>query len=430
MMQTLKATYADFISFLKNPIDQAGEAITGQQKFKLLLSFLCIEIPFIILFTLLLNGLEALKLVDNTDHSVINMMKSMPIAMFFFITVIVAPILEELLFRLYLRYPQNYLFTIIVGLASFSSTHNGDKTATALHSFWIKRYKYIFYFSALIFGFVHLFNFPFSLTILLLSPILVAPQIILGSIIGYLRVRYGFMMGFFMHALHNAVFVGLGLLAMHNSTIKVKNTTKIYTVTIEKTSDKYANSISRNYPDSLAYENTSLKATIAYLLNTNERLLNTNDREKLNSRLNFHFKNKTKDSTKTKRMALEQLMKSYDFTISKKILPTTVWDLKIVNPALLANHKSNGELRANEVITTKEKLILKNCGVKELRFALGQDGKHLIIDQTDDTAIYNFTLSLGNFETTQEQLRSKYGITLTKRKMNSEHSQILFKKSK
>jgi hypothetical protein len=49
-----------------------------------------------------------------------------------------------------------------------------------------KRYKYIFYFSALIFGFVHLFNFPFSLTIPLLSPF--APKSSSTSVIGYLRI--------------------------------------------------------------------------------------------------------------------------------------------------------------------------------------------------------------------------------------------------
>jgi hypothetical protein len=48
----------------------------------------------------------------------------------------------------------------------------------------------------------------FSLTILLiLSPILVAPK--LGLIFGYLRVRLVDLMGFFMHALHNAVLLVL-----------------------------------------------------------------------------------------------------------------------------------------------------------------------------------------------------------------------------
>jgi membrane protease YdiL (CAAX protease family) len=430
MTPTIKAAYTDLISFLKNPVDEAGEPIDTKQKIKLLFSLLAIEIPFILLFTIVLQGLESLELINNKDHDVLKMMQSMPVAVFFFVAVIITPFFEEILFRLYLSYRHNYIFTTMIRLASVSRSTNREKTATSLHSFWIKRYKYIFYFSALLFGFVHLANFPFSLTILLLSPILVAPQIFLGLIFGYLRVRYGILMGFFMHALHNAVFIGIGLLAMHNSIIKVKNNNKTYTVTIEETSDKYANSASKNYPDSLAYKNASLKATIAYLLKTNESLLNTNDTEKLDSRLNFIFSNKTKDSTKTKSMALKQLMKSYDFTIAKKILPTTVWHLEVVNPALLSKHKSNGEQRANEVTTTKEKLTLKNCGIRELSSALNQDEKHLIIDKTNETAIYNFTLSVGNFETMKEQLRSKYGIALIKRTTNYEHSQITFKESK
>jgi hypothetical protein len=76
-----------------------------------------------------------------------------------------------------------------------------------------KKYTYIFYFSAILFGIVHITNYKLSYTILLLSPILIAPQILVGSI-GFLRVRYGFVWGFLLHALHNAVFVGIGILSL------------------------------------------------------------------------------------------------------------------------------------------------------------------------------------------------------------------------
>jgi membrane protease YdiL (CAAX protease family) len=430
MTPTIKAAYTDLISFLKNPVDEAGESISWKQKIKLLFSLLAIEIPFILLFTILLQGLESLELIDQKNHAVLKMMQSMPVAVFFFVTVIIAPFFEELLFRSYLRYRYNHLFTTIIGLASLAGPTNRAKTASSLHSFWIKRYKYIFYFSALLFGFVHLANFPFSLTILLLSPILVAPQIFLGLIFGYLRVRYGILMGFFMHALHNALFIGIGLLVMSQNTVNVNSSTKDYAVTIKETFDKHANSSIRNYPDSLAYENTTLKATIAYLLNTNESLLKTNNSDRLDSRLDFHFKNKTKDTTKIKSMALEQLMKGYSFAVSKKTIPTDVWDLEIINPSLLAKYKSKGNPKGNEITINKEKLTLKNCNIEVLTYSLNQDGKHLILNKTNDDVTYDLTLSLANFETTQKQLESKYGLTLKKRKMNYEHSQITFNESK
>lgn len=430
MTPTIKAAYTDLISFLKNPIDELGESISWKQKIKLLFSLLAIEIPFILVFTLLLQGLESLKLIDSNDHSVLKAMQSMPVAVFFFVAVIITPFFEELLFRSYLRYRHNYIFTTIIGLASLGGPTNREKTASSLHSFWIKRYKYIFYFSALLFGFVHLANFPFSITIFLLSPILVAPQIILGSIIGYLRVRYGFMMGFFMHALHNAVFVGLGLLTMSQSAVKVDGSTKDYVVAIQETFDKHGDSTIRNYPDSLAYDNTTLKAIIAYLLNTNESLLKTNNSDRLDSRLDFHFKNKTKDTTKIKSMALEQLMKGYSFAFSKKAIPTTVWDLEITNPSLLAKYESKGNPKGNEDTITKEKITLKNCNIEVLVYTLNKDGKNIFFNKTNDDATYDLTLSLASFETTQKQLKAKYGITLKKRKMNYEHSQITFKESK
>jgi hypothetical protein len=51
---------------------------------------------------------------------------------------------------------------------------------------------YIFYFSAILFGIVHITNYKLSYTILLLSPILIAPQILV-----VLLVFLEFVMGLF-----------------------------------------------------------------------------------------------------------------------------------------------------------------------------------------------------------------------------------------
>jgi hypothetical protein len=72
---------------------------------------------------------------------------------------------------------------------------------------------YTFSFLCHTFGIVHITNYKLSYTILLLSPILIAPQILVGLLL-VLRVRYGFVWGFLLHALHNAVFVGIGILSM------------------------------------------------------------------------------------------------------------------------------------------------------------------------------------------------------------------------
>ena len=67
---------------------------------------------------------------------------------------------------------------------------------TCLKTFYIKYFKYIFWYSAILFGLLHMFNYQGNyLIILSLSPILCFPQIVMGFILGYIRMNYGFVYG-------------------------------------------------------------------------------------------------------------------------------------------------------------------------------------------------------------------------------------------
>ena len=105
-------------------------------------------------------------------------MKSMSKTVLFMVAVIAAPLLEELLFRAPITLFQNK-----------------------------KYFKIVFYTFALVFGFIHLSNFEITTNVLLLAPILVAPQIILGGYLGFIRVRFGLIWSILLHASYNAFFV-------------------------------------------------------------------------------------------------------------------------------------------------------------------------------------------------------------------------------
>ena len=65
-------------------------------------------------------------------------------------------------------------------------------------------YRLFFYFSAILFGLLHIFNFTgINCYNLIFTPLLVLPQIFLGLILGYLRVTYGFKYGVLFHAVVN-----------------------------------------------------------------------------------------------------------------------------------------------------------------------------------------------------------------------------------
>jgi membrane protease YdiL (CAAX protease family) len=428
MLKTIKETYFELMAFLRNPKDEMGPELTIAQKFKILFSLVLLEIPLMGAFSLIMMGLEELKLVDTEGHKVVELFKSLPVVVLIILTAIIIPFFEELIFRLYLRYKNNYLLHFIISLVSLTGARNEKKAETVLTSLWKKKYTYIFYFSAILFGIVHITNYKLSYTILLLSPILIAPQILVGLFIGFLRVRYGFVWGFLLHALHNAVFVGIGILSMSHHSEIINTETRFYSIKIEETNDFHGSSTLKNYPDSIAYKNVNLKTTLSNLLLINEILIGTNDEKQLNKTINFNFKNKSKDSSLTKDIALNQLAKSYNFKIKKNKVSTKVWDLKISNPDLFLKCKSKNNSSANLLTIKPTQIVIEHATLSSLVYALTNQKKEIVYDKTDSEGVYSFNLESKNFESIRNQLKEKYGLLLVKRKTNIEHFLIIFPK--
>jgi membrane protease YdiL (CAAX protease family) len=114
---------------------------------------------------------------------------------FLLMVVVIVPFIEELLFRLYLRFKDNNLTHFVILLASVTGKVNKHKIKT-------------FYFSAIMFALFHLSNYELNSLVFFLSPILIAPQFIAGLFLGYLRIKYNLFVGYFMHAIHNGLLMG------------------------------------------------------------------------------------------------------------------------------------------------------------------------------------------------------------------------------
>lgn len=149
---------------------------------------------------------------------------------------IFAPLIEEFLFRWHLRkrYVSIYfwflsiaaiamsniesirlnvmVFTIGLGIAIFSHTLLKKRSQTKQAIFWHTFYPFLFYFSALVFGFVHMSNTK-ELTLDDPSFIFyISSQIVGGLTMGYLRVKYGLIYSILFHACFNGFAFGLALL--------------------------------------------------------------------------------------------------------------------------------------------------------------------------------------------------------------------------
>lgn len=212
MTLLIKDTYIDFYRFLKNPINQLAEDQTFKNKVDKLFGVLVLEIPIIAIIGAIIYGIEKAGLIDIGSHKIDELFQHIPIWKFILLGVIINPFFEELLFRLCLRFTLEDFTKYSILSVSFLDKQVMKRFGKYVTYLWINKFHLIFFFSAIVFAYFHLSNYELSITIVLLSPLLVAPQFITGLFLGYLRVKYSFMLGYSMHAIHNAFFILISLI--------------------------------------------------------------------------------------------------------------------------------------------------------------------------------------------------------------------------
>ena len=144
----------------------------------------------------------------------------------FLLVVVLAPLFEELIYRLPLqaRYRPALVTLSLVAGAIFFAGANGiafwlilllaviagvtalsSDLRIAVETWWEKNPRAVIYIVTLIFGLIHIVNFDvnWSLPALLVAPLVVSPQIWLGLMFTIARVRFGWLAGLALHAAHN-----------------------------------------------------------------------------------------------------------------------------------------------------------------------------------------------------------------------------------
>lgn len=201
-------------TFIKNPsYTESFNKIEWPEFFILLLAFYIIELPLGIFFKLLINvlGVEAIQI-------------PLPYLKRIVLGLMIAPIFEELLMRLNLVFNKRNLIVFLItcfGLAIYFFFKGRNLKLilfvvillvfliilinfTHCKLFIIRNYRFFFYFTAILFGLLHIFNFNgITLSNIVWTPLIVIPQIIMGFLLGYFRVTYGFIYAVICHSLIN-----------------------------------------------------------------------------------------------------------------------------------------------------------------------------------------------------------------------------------
>lgn len=140
--------------------------------------------------------------------------------------VILAPILEEAMFRLFLKFSRarfNISF-FLISISSFAISGVVGSVMMVLwlvfaivlldrryyitiQYFWLKNRKVVFWGIVLLFGLVHLDNYDLNMIPWYLYLPTVSPQLIGGVFLGIVRIRFGFLWAILLHAAYNFVAV-------------------------------------------------------------------------------------------------------------------------------------------------------------------------------------------------------------------------------
>ncbi len=178
----------ELIQYLINPILVKDKNKSFLYRFKVLVCLLLISFIFSFFISTITGLLTLIGVLQDVTHITDSLFDDSNGIKILFFAAILAPLIEELIFRGPLVY--------------FSQP---------------RAFKIAFYVIGVIFAYVHIFNFEITTNVILFSPLLVAPQFFIGLIFGFIRIRFGLIWSILLHSIYNGILVSLFLLASHGN---------------------------------------------------------------------------------------------------------------------------------------------------------------------------------------------------------------------
>ncbi|WP_298918839.1 CPBP family intramembrane glutamic endopeptidase [uncultured Algimonas sp.] len=226
--------------YVRRPYFPAGRDPVGEEALRHLTQLLFLSLAVMLLVSSMVGAVVSGVLGDVPENINDTVGRENPAQLLFY-GVILAPIVEELLFRSWLGGRRACIIGLPVLLSFYAvsmAVAVGIPAMTALAMagglsaliYGVARrflrlsvseqkaarwrlFPAAFYGSAMLFGLLHLTNFDGGLS----SPVMliaVLPQALVGLVLGYVRMRFGLFAAMIFHALYNLVLIGLFLTAM------------------------------------------------------------------------------------------------------------------------------------------------------------------------------------------------------------------------
>lgn len=203
-------TYRRFLQFLRKPDQTSFPPLEPGFKVKTLLSLLLLNVLFSFLWLMGYTLITGKPWVNPTLN-----VEFVHFWMFLITIVVLVPALEEFLFRLPLKYERNYLLQfILLIIGTFYDRDEAEEMDKNVQETWSRFFRLLVYLSSSIFAFIHIFNYPDFDKLLLWFPLLTMVQFLLGLILSFIRIRFGFFWGLLYHSMYNLVVFGAVILLL------------------------------------------------------------------------------------------------------------------------------------------------------------------------------------------------------------------------
>ncbi|GET20165.1 CPBP family intramembrane glutamic endopeptidase [Prolixibacter denitrificans] len=364
------------------------------------------------------------------------------------------PLLEELTFRTHLRPKKGNFVLSFIGLLYL----NGVLLLVSIHSLdvrsniiavlvglvllatylvfqrriyivigrlWRRKSALVFYLTTILFGFYHLQNYTVTLTILILSPIFVLPQIFAGLNLGYLRVRFGFWWGFVLHGLHNAIFLLLPVLLFNSGMPRDKifdNEVVIdypgnvaargkYQLTIEEAEGPVYNG-SRVGRNGIDFKHATVRFASAKLARFRPEEVVFEDTAVANRVIDLHFTDRNKESMDDFKMArrfvFQQVLKKYNLKAQLFFVPAGNWVL--YRSQFVKAEEDTSALDEREEVPNS--FVLKDATIRGLADKIEELYSMKVNCLSKNRTKYTWVIPKDSTELLQRTLMGKYGVTL------------------
>jgi hypothetical protein len=454
-----KAIQLIFKFFLKPEQDSFSEqSITDKIKF--LLFLLVFEMPFMFAVGFLQQVLAEKGLLDLENHLVMKFIKENSKTVIIILLIFAGPFIEELIFRLPLRFKKVYfipfilIFLFYVGTLIFKTFHLSLAVSiplfagiTAFSFFFIfnrnmaeKRetilaanYSFYFYSLTILFALFHLSNYNYTPNLLIFAPIVVLPQFICGFLIGFIRIKQGFIWGYFFHALHNAIFVLPVLLLPFYSHPKLieKIERDDYTFEVYEgfrfDSPEYSKSDPLTAPRKITPNEIVLfgtfKQIVANLAFTNERYISFKNSILAEKEISLYFKNDSaniESAHEATLLSFDNLLKSYELKSKYEKRDIKVWDLSEKDALLFASNFSDSMDSTNKNTIRSfqgpnDTLKLEKINSVYLSKALQIDFHTEIQNDINKNLAFSIKIPNCEFSELKQFLEINYGLTIEKK---------------